>query len=106
MTGTGDYLLAMAALAVIAVSMAIAGRTMRRALLPGWTGAPALLATGLLALGTLVVISELPMLSMVSRSQSRSLPPVHTIHMLRPSISSCVNTGRLPLTRLSPSSLS
>ena len=59
MTGTGDYLLAMAALAVIAVSMAIAGRTVRRALLPGWTGAPALLATGLLALGTLVVISEL-----------------------------------------------
>jgi hypothetical protein len=59
MTGTGDYLLGVAALAVIGVSMAIAGRTLRRALLPGWTGAPALLATGLLALATLVAISEL-----------------------------------------------
>ena len=59
MTGTGEYLLGVAALAAIAVAMAIAGRTLRRALLPGWTGAPALLATGLLALATLVAISEL-----------------------------------------------
>ena len=44
MTGTGDYLLGMAALVAIGVSMAIAGRTLRRALLPGWSGAPALLA--------------------------------------------------------------
>ena len=51
MTGTGEYLLGMAALAAVAVSMAIAGRTLRRALLPGWTGAPALLAAGVLALG-------------------------------------------------------
>ena len=59
MTGTGEYLLGMAALAAIAVSMAIAGRTLRRALLPGWSGAPALLAAGLLAVATLVAVSEL-----------------------------------------------
>ena len=59
MTGTGEYLLGMAALVAIGVSMAIAGRTLRRALLPGWGGAPALLASGLLAIATLVVVSEL-----------------------------------------------
>jgi hypothetical protein len=59
MTGTGEYLLGMAALAAIAVSMAIAGRTLRRALLPGWSGAPALLAAGLLAVASLVAVSEL-----------------------------------------------
>ena len=59
MTGTGEYLLGMAALTAIAVTMAIAGRTLRRALLPGWSGAPALLATCLLAVATLVAVSEL-----------------------------------------------
>ena len=59
MTGTGEYLLGMAALVAIGVSMAIAGRTLRRALLPGWGGAPALLASGLLAIATLVAVSEL-----------------------------------------------
>ena len=39
--------------------MAVAGRTMRRALLPGWSGAPSLLASGVLGLGTLIVLSEL-----------------------------------------------
>ncbi len=55
----GEYLLGMAALAVVVLSVGIAGRTLRRALLPGWTGAPALLAAGVLALGVLVAISEL-----------------------------------------------
>jgi hypothetical protein len=56
---TGDYLLGVAALAVIAVSMAVAGRTLRRALLPDWNGPPALLANGVLALGLLIAVSEL-----------------------------------------------
>lgn len=59
MDGLGDYILGMFALALIAVSMAIAGRTARRAALPGWTGAPALLADGILAIAMLVVVSEL-----------------------------------------------
>ena len=59
MTSTGEYLLGVFSLAVIAASMAVAGRTLRRALLPGWTGAPALLANGLLGLALLVAISEL-----------------------------------------------
>ena len=57
--GTGEYLLGMAALAAVVISVAITGRTLRRALLPGWTGAPALLAAGVLALGVLVALSEL-----------------------------------------------
>ena len=57
--GTGAYLLGMAALAAVVISVAITGRTLRRALLPGWTGAPALLAAGVLALGVLVALSEL-----------------------------------------------
>jgi hypothetical protein len=59
MDGTGDYVLGMVGLALIAVSMAIAGRTARRAALPGWTGAPALLADGILAIAILVAVSEL-----------------------------------------------
>ncbi|MDP9189802.1 MAG: glycosyltransferase family 39 protein [Actinomycetota bacterium] len=59
MASTGDYLLGMVALAAIALAMAVAGRALRRALLPGWCGAPALLASGLLGLAMLVVISEL-----------------------------------------------
>jgi hypothetical protein len=56
---TGDYALGMLALAAIAVSLAFAGRAIRRALLPGWSGSPALLATGVIGLGLLVVISQL-----------------------------------------------
>jgi hypothetical protein len=56
---TGDYILGMVGLAAIAISMAIAGRTARRATLPGWTGAPALLADAVLAIGILVLVSEL-----------------------------------------------
>jgi hypothetical protein len=59
MDGTGDYILGMFGLTVIAVSMAIAGRTARRAALPGWTGAPALLADAILAIAMLVAVSEL-----------------------------------------------
>jgi hypothetical protein len=59
MSSTGDYILAVVGLLAIAVSMAIAGRTVRRATLPGWTGAPALLVDAILAIGILVVISEL-----------------------------------------------
>lgn len=59
MSDGGDYLLGMIALAAIAVAMALAGRTLRKVFLPGWSGAPALLATGLLAVATLVAISEL-----------------------------------------------
>jgi hypothetical protein len=59
MNTTGDYILGVVGLLAIAVSMAIAGRAVRRAALPTWTGAPALLADGILAIGTLIVISEL-----------------------------------------------
>src|SRR5688500_18750677 len=59
MDGLGDYILGMFGLALIAVSMAIAGRTARRAALPGWTGAPALLADGILAIALLIAVSEL-----------------------------------------------
>ena len=59
MSGTGEYALGVAALAAIALAMAVAGRTARRRLLPGWTGPPAMLAAGLLALAALAVISEL-----------------------------------------------
>jgi hypothetical protein len=56
---TGDYLLGIVALAVIVVSMTVAGRIARRVLLPGWSGAPELLATGILALALLVAVSQL-----------------------------------------------
>ncbi len=59
MSSTGDYILGTVGLLAIAVTMAIAGRTTRRAALPGWTGAPALLADAVLAIGYLVAISEL-----------------------------------------------
>jgi hypothetical protein len=59
MDSTGDYILGTIGVLAIAVSMAIAGRTVRRAVLPRWTGAPALLADAILAVGILVVISEL-----------------------------------------------
>ena len=59
MSGTGDYILGVVGLVAVVLSMAIAGRTTRRAALPAWTGAPALLADAVLAIGILVVVSEL-----------------------------------------------
>ncbi len=59
MSGTGDYILGLVGLTVVAISVAIAGRTVRRALLPEWNGAPALLANGLLAVAVLTAVSEL-----------------------------------------------
>jgi len=58
-SGTGDYILGTVGLLAIVLTMAIAGRTTRRAALPGWTGTPALLADSVIAIGFLVVISEL-----------------------------------------------
>jgi hypothetical protein len=58
-SGTGDYILGTVGLLAVVLSVAIAGRTTRRAALPGWTGTPAVLADGVLAIGYLVVISEL-----------------------------------------------
>jgi hypothetical protein len=58
-SNTGDYIFGAFGLLAIAVSVTIAGRTTRRAALPTWKGTPALLADGILALGTLVVVSEL-----------------------------------------------
>jgi hypothetical protein len=56
---TGDYILGVIGLVAVVLAMAIAGRTTRRAALPGWTGTPALLADAVLAIGLLVLISEL-----------------------------------------------
>jgi hypothetical protein len=58
-SGTGDYILGTVGLLAVVLTMAIAGRTTRRAALPGWTGTPALLADSVIAIGYLVVISEL-----------------------------------------------
>jgi len=58
-SGTGDYILGTVGLLAVVLTMAIAGRTTRRAALPGWTGTPAVLADGVLAIGYMVVISEL-----------------------------------------------
>jgi hypothetical protein len=58
-SGLGDYILGVIGLVAIVLSMAIAGRTARRAALPGWTGTPALLADSVLAVGILVVLAEL-----------------------------------------------
>lgn len=58
MSGTGDYILGVVGLLAIAVSVTIAGRTTRRAALPAWTGTPALLADAVLAIGVLVLVSQ------------------------------------------------
>jgi hypothetical protein len=58
-SSTGDYILGTVGLLAVVLTMAIAGRTTRRAALPGWAGAPALLADSVLAIGYLVVIAEL-----------------------------------------------
>ena len=59
MSSTGDYILGTVGLLAVVLTMAIAGRTTRRAALPGWAGAPAVLADSVLAIGYLVVIAEL-----------------------------------------------
>ena len=59
MSDSGDYILGAVGLLAIAVSMTIAGRTARRAALPTWQGAPALLADGVIALALLILVSEL-----------------------------------------------
>ena len=59
MSGTGDYILGVIGLVGLVLSMAIAGRTARRAALPGWTGAPAVLVDAILAVGILVLVAEL-----------------------------------------------
>jgi hypothetical protein len=55
----GDYILGVIGLVAVVLSMAIAGRTTRRAALPAWTGTPALLADAVVAIGILVVVAEL-----------------------------------------------
>ena len=59
MSGVGDYILGVLGLVAVVLSMAIAGRTTRRAVLPSWTGPPALLADSVLAIGILIVVAEL-----------------------------------------------
>ncbi len=59
MSSLGDYILGAVGLVAIVLSMTIAGRTTRRAALPGWTGTAALLADAVLAIGLLVVVAEL-----------------------------------------------
>jgi hypothetical protein len=58
-SSAGDYILGVIGLVAVVLSMAIAGRTTRRAALPTWTGSPALLADAVLAIGILVVVAEL-----------------------------------------------
>jgi hypothetical protein len=58
-SSAGDYILGVIGLVAVVLSMAIAGRTARRAALPTWTGTPALLADAVLAIGILVVVAEL-----------------------------------------------
>ena len=58
-SGVGDYILGVLGLVAVVLSMAIAGRTTRRAVLPSWTGPPALLADSVLAIGILIVVAEL-----------------------------------------------
>ena len=55
----GDYILGVIGLVAVVLSMAIAGRTARRAALPAWTNTPALLADAVLAIGILVLLAEL-----------------------------------------------
>lgn len=59
MSDGGDYALGMVGLAAIVACLAYAAHTGRRWLLPGWSGAPALLACGVLGIGMLVILSEL-----------------------------------------------
>src|SRR5262245_55317753 len=58
MSSDGDYALGLIGLAAIVISLALAARISRRALLPEWDGPPALLAEAILAIGAFVLISE------------------------------------------------
>lgn len=55
----GAYLAGLALLALAIAPAAIAGRSLQRALLPAWTGAPAALAIAVSALGVLIAGSQL-----------------------------------------------
>ena len=59
MSSVGDYILGVIGLVAVVLSMAIAGRTARRAALPVWTGTPAVLADSVLAIGIFIVVAEL-----------------------------------------------
>jgi hypothetical protein len=53
-----EYLLGLLLLGAIVVAAALAGRALRRYLLPAWHGAPARLADAVLALGVVVVLGQ------------------------------------------------
>ncbi len=57
--GLGAYLAGFAELAVLALLYGYAARRLRRALLGGWSGAPALLCDVVVAVTSLIVVSEL-----------------------------------------------
>jgi hypothetical protein len=71
---TGDYILGTVGLLAIVLTMAIAGRTTRRAALQAW-GAPAVLADAVIAIGYLVVISEVLALRDSRRGPARERLP-------------------------------
>jgi hypothetical protein len=56
---TGDYILGVAGLAAIVVSLGVCAPAVRRTLLPDWSGAPALVADAVLGIGLYVLIAEL-----------------------------------------------
>jgi hypothetical protein len=55
----GNYALGVIGLAAVAVSLGYAGSALRARLLPGWSGAPALLADTVIALSLLTVLLQL-----------------------------------------------
>jgi hypothetical protein len=55
----GSYLFGVIGLALVAGPMALAGVRLRRRLLPGWQGAPALLADAVLAVSVLTILLQL-----------------------------------------------
>jgi hypothetical protein len=55
----GRYLLGIASLAIVCLSLGLAGVALRRRLLPDWAGAPARLAESIIALAVLIAILEL-----------------------------------------------
>lgn len=57
--GLGRYLLGVVALVVILACAVLLARALRRRLMPGWSGAPALLATGVLAVAALLLAAQL-----------------------------------------------
>ncbi len=59
MIGAGSYLLSALALAAIALSLAFSALSLRRRLIPTWSGAPARLVEAVLGIGLLVWLAEL-----------------------------------------------